>query len=102
MKLTKEECELALEEYDFRSERPLPHEYALLRQLIEEHFDNKSLMFEDLERGIPVWDNEEVHWWFVRHKKEDYVILAQADYRDEVIYKHEFEENRFYRREVKE
>lgn len=37
--LTKENCELALEEYDFRSERPLPHEYGLLRKLINEHFE---------------------------------------------------------------
>ena len=37
--LTKENCESALEEYDFRSERPLPHEYSLLRRLINEHFE---------------------------------------------------------------
>lgn len=52
MKLTKEECELALEEYDFRSERPLPHEYKVLRQLIKEHFelvyDFQKLCYEAL------------------------------------------------------
>jgi len=72
------------------------------KDLINEHFDNPSLKFEELKIGMWVWDNKNHSWLKVIgfygfnihvqfgigiHKNDCYV---------------EYEENRFYIRQVKE
>lgn len=42
MKLTRDNLMAALDEFDFRSERPLPNEYALIKKMIDEYFKLKK------------------------------------------------------------
>ena len=68
-----------------------------LDQLINEHFGNPPLKFEELEVGMWVWDN----------KFQEYVKILEV-WCNGIIHYHNsccvivFEENRFYRHEVKE
>lgn len=100
--LTKEECELALEEYDFRSERPLPYEYNLLRRLINEHFDNPPLTLDEIKAslGTPIWDNEYKEWIVFVFKDFSFDKLMVHCYGQERDWDFEYEENRFYRKQV--
>lgn len=84
----------------------------VLRELIEEHFSNPPLKFEELKEGMWVWDNKykyyfecnpristdmtECVWYesFWYNTGEGY----DEFYEDYI----EFEENRFYRKKVKE
>ena len=103
MKLTKEECELALEEYDFRSERPLPHEYRVLRQLINEYFDNPPLEFEEIEEGKWYWDNHCKEYFRIdKIHKELQSLNINIDEEDGVCEVKYYEKDRFYHREVKD
>lgn len=97
--LTKEECLIALElikesygegEFQYNYD-----EVYLLEQLINEHFDNPPLKWEELHEGMWVWDIKgdgyievlELHSWkaFETH---NYMTTMK------------FEENRFYRKQV--
>lgn len=76
-----------------------------LEQLINEHFDNPPLKFEELEVGMVVWDN--IKKKFVQIGPfcpidEYYWIYSFGTDIFEYAVKNEFEENRFYRWEVKE
>lgn len=109
--LTKEECYKALryitnlyeELYITRLNESGNHiddtkEYWILEQLINEHFDNPPLKFEELKVGMWVWDNcvkEYLQIWSVRDKCYDYI----SDYYYGV---YRFEENRLYRKQVQE
>ena len=95
--LTKENCELALEEYNFRSERPLPHEYSLLRRLIEEHFDNPPLKWEELKPNMWVWDNKCDSYYKISDLDEFKGIMFEGGF-----YYEWFEENRYFRKQVDE
>lgn len=80
------------------------NQLIVLRQLIEEHFDNPPLKFEELKEGMWVWDNEQ----------EKYLkIVETVDYDEDfdeptfliVFEPNEYDcwvEDRFYRKEVKE
>lgn len=75
------------------------NESLIIRYLIEEHFNSKSLKFEDLKQDMWVWDNEykvcrQVHKFYnngmydvIQFKGNQYKELAEAYY---------FENNRFY------
>lgn len=70
-----------------------------LEQLINEHFDNPPLKFEDLHDEMWIWDNKYKEYCYIGfiagkflHRK--YIDNCESD--------SEFEENRFYRYEVKE
>lgn len=102
--MTKEECLEALETLcTFADGNPnssgefvgkmLQEADDKLKQLINEHFDNPPLKFEELHEGMWVWDSKE---------KEccKYIGYHVFEYLDG--YGSEFEENRFYRYEVKE
>lgn len=121
--LTKEECENVLSENKIylknqmlKKERISHSVYllntvtSLLERLIHEHFDNPPLKFEELKEGMWVWDNKykyyfecnpristdmtECVWYesFWYNTGEGY----DEFYEDYI----EFEENRFYRKEV--
>ena len=105
--LTKEKCLQALLELSVYAEyntneverKELAKESNLLRQLINEHFDNPPLKFEDLHDEMWIWDNKYKEYCYIGfiagkflHRK--YIDNCESD--------SEFEENRFYLREVKE
>lgn len=81
-------------------------QHDLLEQLINEHFDNPPLSFDDLKEGMWVWDDEQ-KWYrkivflFVPckqyHPKGSFKAWADSceTSLDFVV----FEENRFYRRQ---
>lgn len=119
MMLTKEKCENALNNIlcnigvarsDYRTSGKAKEDYHTLKSLIEEHFDNPPLKFEELKEGMWVWDNKykyyfecnpristdmtECVWYesFWYNTGEGY----DEFYEDYI----EFEENRFYRKEV--
>ena len=132
MELTKDNLMAALDEFDFRSERPLPHEHKLFRKLIDEYFkqeenlgyvlgmyenllskyeilfnllNNEPLKFEELEVGQWVWDNKTK-----KYKQISIIpnIINKTGHEVNFVYfrGHKnvmlFEEDRFYRREIKE
>lgn len=82
--------------------------FNTLKQLIQEHFDNPPLSFDDLKEGMWVWDDKEKLYCIIRdifHNKNlvtgfktsfgnsDNRIMQGMDH---------FEENRFYRRQKEE
>ncbi len=118
--LTKEECELALADYDFfkdyMEEIGVLENYSLnykddeqweiIRKLINEHFDNPPLKFEELKPKMWVWDSErkcflkitrvEVDEWYRHFVHHYYDINMNGTTRTL------FKENRFYRKQVEE
>lgn len=119
MKLTKEEYldvlaflhDEAAKEYDVDDDGELicydctQHDkylkpYFILEQLINEHFDNPPLKFEELKEGMWVWDNKYKSYLKVIgfYGFNIHVKSGIGDYEHD--YYIEFEENRFYRREV--
>lgn len=117
--LTKEKCEEALSSIEFTlHQRVKPKKLGhceddnlnILYELINEHFSNPPLKFEELKEGMWVWDNKykyyfecnpristdmtECVWYesFWYNTGEEY----DEFYEDYI----EFEENRFYRKEV--
>lgn len=88
------------------------NELNLFKHLINEHFDNPPLKFEDLKVGMWVWDNEIKTYYQIKAKYiisvGGYKVLEIITsnfinekwiYRTSHIY---FEENRFYRKQVEE
>ena len=81
-----------------------------LEQLINEHFDNPPLKFEDLEEGMWVWDDKNKAYALVDKWAETgsclvdiYTIKISKNPSNEIvdtIYKNKFENERFYCREV--
>ena len=76
----------------------------LLTLLIMEYFDNPPLKFEELKEGMFVWDNKRkvkllIAYCYSEDDMGYYNLSNPEDYK----YIHiEFEENRFYRKEVQE
>ena len=133
MKLTKEECEKALEWFKLKqckgclSQYPncwskcIDMPYTTLKQLINDHFkleemylklvkmwgmdSNPPLKFEELKEGMWVWDNKTKKYKQVSdipnitNKTGHNVDFVYFRGHKEVML---FDENRFYRREVKE
>lgn len=113
--LTKEECENVLSENKIylknqmlKKERISHSVYllnivtSLLERLIHEHFDNPPLKFDELEENMWVWDNKRkvkllIAYCYSEDDMGYYNLSNPEDYK----YIHiEFEENRFYRKEV--
>lgn len=83
-----------------------------LENLIKEHFDNPPLKFEELKKGVWLWDNKNkcyfecepaistdmaecvtyISFWYNTGEDEDNFFEEYE----------EFEENRFYRKQVKD
>ena len=112
MKLTKEECLNALGRIlfnvgvirsDYRSSGKAGEDYHTLKSLIEEHFDNQPLKFDELNKGYPIYDNDEIvcGWKFIYMIDKEYKQLLLIDEEGNADWVN-YEENRFYRKEVKE
>lgn len=77
-----------------------------IEQLIEEHFDNPPLKFEELKKGMWVWDSKE-KWWrnivIVFAPCNEYPkgsFKAWGDSAETQLDFIEYKENRFYRKKV--
>ena len=94
--MTKDECAKALNALYFSDGTDDRDDgcYNVLMGLINEHFDNPPLKFEELEVGMWVWDNKEK-----RYSKIESFAWIQIYFYD---YTDDFEENRFYRKQVEE
>lgn len=110
MAMTKEECEKALETIGYwplwDSERTESgmwkvkdascDEYKVIEKLINEHFDNPPLSFDDLKEGMWVWDDLK--------KRYDRIIVLDVATTSRLVIEMAgsyelFEENRFYRKQ---
>ena len=114
--LTKEECENVLSENKIylknqmlKKERISHSVYllntatSLLERLIHEHFDNPALRFEEIKKGMWIWDNARKEWVKVEAQRETYTKIVECWVIGWVLLKtYEFEPNRFYRKEVRE
>ena len=110
--LTKEKCENALDNIicnigvarsDYRHSGKAKKDYCTLNSLIEEHFSNPPLKFEELNKGYPIYDNDEIvcGWKFIYMIDKEYKQLLLIDEEGNVDWVN-YEENRFYRKEVQE
>ena len=98
--LTKEEC---LEAYNnlydgsYDTGHDFKVDYDVIKQLINEHFDNPPLKFEELHDKMWVWDNKYKEYCYI------YFIAGVYPHRKYIDNcESKFEENRFYLKEVKE
>lgn len=110
--LTKEQCEEALSSIEFTMHKRVKPKYLghceddnlnILWELIEEHFDNPPLKWEELKEGMWIWDSKECEYIFI-----DRLWISDSN-KKMMIYKglesqvkSEFIEDRFYRKEVQE
>jgi len=95
--LTKEKCLKALNNFwngDCNN-------YQVLEQLINEHFDNPPLKFEELHEGMWVWSTFAESYVFVCRIDEEKRCIYEDYWHGDGYWTHKFEENRFYRYEVK-
>lgn len=114
MMLTEKECNEALdwlyalsvscreEVHEHRSSF-LGEKYNLIKQLIEEHFENPPLTFEELKENMWVWDKKSNQWIQIdetwsSYKKFINVWIVGSDLLQTI----EYEPDRFYRKEVQE
>lgn len=105
--LTKQECEKALNNlYKVADKLVLDHNifigsYDILKNLIQVHFSNPPLKFEELKPNMWVWDNEDKKYNKITEINGDkigfYYITS-----DVMRYICKFKPNRFYRKEVQE
>ena len=76
------------------------------KKLIEEHFNNPHLKFEELKEGMWVWDNCWCEWFEIsevyQETKEFDILIHQNAINKKRYETIKFEENRFYRKEVKD
>lgn len=110
--LTKEECEKALNSlYKVADKLVLDHNifigsYDILKKLIQVHFSNPPLKFEELKEGMWVWDNNWNQYFEICEiypKTKEFDVLIHQNRINQLRYEPmKFEENRFYRKEVQE
>ena len=111
--LTKEECEKALDRVDrfcswFKPYKcpenlKFKNEIDILFDLIEEHFSNPPLKWEELKEGIFVWDNKHHTYIKIDRIWESYnkaIYFYAIGW--ECCENTEYEPNRFYRKEVQD
>ena len=108
--LTKEECLEALTEIKMYGGINIPlYSLEVIENLIDEHFDNPPLEWEELKEGMFVWDDIDKEYRKVYGKGiylgDEYlmktgckVVFISEDEYFNLIY----EPNRFYRKEVQE
>ena len=98
--LTKEECLEALSRMIKSHLNGVLYgeDTKILKQLINEHFDNPPLKFEDLKENMWVWDNYCKEYCYIYFVAGKYPHIAYIDGEEDGAFK----ENRFYRREVEE
>lgn len=105
--LTKKECEKALDYFldeiiidDFLSKTDREN-YSILEQLIEEHFDNPPLEWEELKECNVVYDKEQKKYRLIEDILESGKRIVFTNTIDSLITEN-YESNRFYRKEVQE
>lgn len=116
--LNREECDNALTRllrpyfakidvqnvyHDINRGHSIEDDSNLLTLLIMEHFDNPPLKFDELNKGYPIYDNDEIvcGWKFIYMIDKEYKQLLLIDEEGNVDWVN-YEENRFYRKEVQE
>lgn len=84
----------------------LGEKYNLIKQLIEEHFDNPPLKFEELKENMWVWDNNWNQYFEICEiypQTKEFDVLIHQNRINKLRYEPmKFEENRFYRKQVEE
>ena len=111
--LTKEECKNALDNIlcnigvarsDYRTSGKAKEDYHTLKSLIEEHFSNPPLKFEELKEGMWVWDNYWEEYFEISevysNTKEIDVLIHQNKINQKRYETIKYTPNRFYRKEV--
>lgn len=90
-------------------DKELAKEYIeVLEDLIEEHFNNPPLKFEELKKYMWVWDNEYESYMqimYVTPRKEIEVYMPSyidGDFQGIYVEEFKFEENRFFRKQVEQ
>ncbi len=97
--LTKEKCENAL--INLCSSNSKVQDRHVFKDLIEEHFYNPPLKFEELKLGMWVWDSNDNKYnkiIEINNDKIGFYYITNSSTRFTCT----FEENRFYRKEVEE
>lgn len=116
--LTKEECEMALKNialsYDAEYVNECNDEFCqamknyikMLENLIEEHFYNPPLKFEELKENMWIWDNNWNQYFEICEiypQTKEFDVLIHQNRINKLRYEPmKFEPNRFYRKEVQE
>lgn len=113
MNLIREECEKALKEIenatteidDFNSIPEITYnefknQLNVLNQLINEHFDNSPLKFEELEAGKWYWYEPLKEWKKIYRINPFREYFQWIEFNDGYLV--QFKENVFYRKEVQE
>lgn len=99
--LTKEECLEALTKIKMYGSINIPlYSLEVIENLIDEHFDNPPLKWEELKSYMWIWDKGEEEWLLVCNKWKEYdkeYLKVCSIYEYDAVCK--FEENRFYRKE---
>lgn len=107
--LTKEECENALDNIlcnigvarsDYRTSGKAKEDYCTLNALIEEHFSNPPLTWEELKECNVVYDKKLKKYRLINELLEDGFIYFT--YTTDTRIGEYYESNRFYRKEVQE
>lgn len=111
--LTKEECINALENIifnvrvarsDYRTSGKAKEDYHTLKVLIEEHFSNPPLKFEELKENMWVWDNYWEEYFEISevysNTKEIDVLIHQNKINQKRYETIKYTPNRFYKKEV--
>lgn len=118
MKLTENECSEALTRllrpyfakvsvqdvyHSINKGHSIEEDSNSLTLLIQEYFDNQPLKFDELNKGYPIYDNDEIvcGWKFIYMIDKEYKQLLLIDEEGNVNWVN-YEENRFYRKEVQE
>lgn len=89
---------------EFCNQCNVKEDLSNMRKLIHEHFDNPPLTFEELDNMIrkPIWDNKYKKWVLLREIIIRYsgikeLELTSMNGTGKLV---EFEDNRFYRKQV--
>ena len=113
--LTRDECEKSLDRvarfcswfspYKCPERIKFKNELDILDKLIEEHFDNPPLEWEELKEGMWIWNNYSKRYMLIDFIREDVLVADELQYdpkENEYDYEVQYEPNRFYRKEVRE
>lgn len=74
-------------------------------KLIEEYFDNPPLKFEELHEGMWLWDNKLERYikvYDISYAEQSFNVNGEWYLNDLYLEEFDFEENRFYRKQVEE
>lgn len=78
-------------------------EYELIVKLINEHFDNPPLSFDDLKEGMWVWDSVKQRCLKIKKTTADCLgqrIVTCYSINESIYYPLNFEDNRFFQVQI--